>query len=199
VTGPWIVAFSVLAIAVVLLTIVVLGLVQRIGQVLQRVEALLTNNSGVQNPINMLVPTGIPAPDVPDAPGAHGKLVLFLEAGCEACQVLVADLNRKRLSTEAVSLIAVVDDPDSPIASLPRSWRVVHDRDRLVAQAWKVSATPVSYAVDPTGIIRAAGFPNTSRDLQRLLKEGMRIQHRTVRPPRHPHDHQYLEMSKHEH
>jgi hypothetical protein len=177
VTGPWIVAFGVLSLVVVLLAALVLGLSARVISVLARAEALL-NRMNLDEVFRGLE-VGASLPEftaehvgglpIEERPPASGRLLLFLDADCAPCRDLVVALDREdvQLPLEKVAVLQPVEG--SRLPSLPAGWTVLAQRDRKVSRALRVSATPYAYVVDGTNTVTAAGIPNSPPDLQRLV------------------------------
>lgn len=175
-TGPWIVAFSVLSLVVVLLAALVLGLSARVISVLARAEALLNRTNLDEVFKGLEVGATLPqftaehaaGPPLGDGPASSGRLVLFLDADCAPCRDLVVALHREQvqLPMEKVAILQLVEG--SRLPPLPDSWSVLLQHDRDVSRTMHVSATPYAYVADGDNIVIAAGIPNGPADLQRL-------------------------------
>jgi peroxiredoxin len=141
------------------------------------------------------LPGTVPAPDfaLPDLSGTLHRLsdyrgrpvlVSFWAVWCPPCRRELADLSdlRSRLSGTAVEVFAVnLGDgreriarflADHPAPGLP----VLLDDAERTAGAWHVRGLPVSYAVDPMGILRLGAFgernwraPVIERQLRSLI------------------------------
>lgn len=171
------VAFGVLTLAVVLLAGFNLGLAQRIIQVLDRLEGQLGEPAA--GPLAAGLSPGSAAPPLPaaDDPGqdlpprdSASSIVMFLDAGCQPCEGLLADLGRRRLDLDGRQKVAVVDKLTPAITSNLEGWRVLEDPDSATFRSWQVTGTPLAYVIDADGKVRDATIPNSSRDLERVLR-----------------------------
>jgi len=192
VSGPWVIAFIALTAVVLLLAVLVLGVIRRVMERLLQTEAMfspkLTDSSSGAGPT-----PGEPAPSLPSnlVPGSkapydtpQGRMVLFLDAGCEPCRVLAHDLTSHGLKLNGFQPILVIDD-----AALIRQNHfpdgiVVIDDQRSIAKSWQVTGTPSVFLIDETGTVRARSHPNSARDLHQLVmqhsKRDSRRDHKTA-------------------
>lgn len=174
-TTPWIIGFICLVGTVAVLATIMVGLLRRITDVLLKVEAALISPLPVGgNPASGELRVGDTVPPLPlqsgeNFPNTRGTLLVFLEASCEPCQVLAADINRRRYKPPDFRLVVVVDDDDSLGHEWPVEWTVVVDRDRMLSKSWRVWGTPAAYLVDYDGTVRGRKFANSANDLQRLI------------------------------
>ncbi len=171
------VAFGVLTLAVVLLAGFSLGLAQRIIQVLDRLEGQLGEPAA--GPVEAGLSPGSAAPPLPagDDPGqdlpprdSASSIVMFLDAGCQPCEGLLADLGRRRLDLDGRHKVAIVDQLTPAITSNLEGWRIVEDPDRVSFRSWQVTGTPLAYVIDTHGKVSKATIPNSQRDLERVLQ-----------------------------
>lgn len=199
----WIAAFAALTAVVGLLAILLLGLMRRVLDVLQRLEAALTpghpdDHSAGRPRVGDLAPP-LPAPATGQSAGA-GTLVVFLEAGCDPCQVLAADLSRRRFEPAPYRGIIVADDVDAFDRGFPDHWTVVADPDYRIFGSWQVTGNPIAFLIDATGTLRARDYANRAKDLQTLLQ---RASSAPAQPgPQtvpQPATNSELEMSSHDH
>jgi len=203
---PWTVAYIALAVAVALLAMMMLGLTRRVLEVLERVEGFLTPLVSGEELDRDGLRDGDQAPLLPRHAGAAlarqpsaGDLVVFLEVGCEPCRVLAADVARRRFNPTPYRAVVVIDHPEEMVA-MPSNWVVLSDLRQELTRAWRVSGTPIAFAVDQTGTIRARGIVNSVKDVKTLLKKAEQLGPQTkpqqsstgLNPPK-------LEMSRNEH
>lgn len=162
-TGWWIAAFVALAATTLLLAAFNLGLARRTIAALESIE------QGA--PVKQGPTVGETAPALPSGLGvdaAGGAVVLFLEAGCDPCEILAADLRRGSPDLRPRAPVAIADSEESALA-LP-TWATFLDTSHQVFNAWQVKGTPHAFVVDERGVIVTKGYPNTSRDLMRLVR-----------------------------
>lgn len=175
-TGPWVLAFGAVVVSQLLLVLFVIGLGKRLLSALGRVEAVLPQPEDLpqirptQLDVNEPAPP-LPADNLAALTADRGLLLLFIEHGCQPCQLLAADLRHSRLNEGDCRLAAVVDD-FREFPQLPSNWATITDSDRSIAAAWRVTGTPVAFFIDDQHVIRAIGVPNSVGDLQRLLRQG---------------------------
>ena len=170
----WQAAIIVLAITTIALAVLVLGLMRRAIDVLDRVEGALTANSletdhvGTGHGWQHTVGETHTLPGAPSLPGDRPYLVTFLEAGCEGCRLLAKDVTRqqRRAATSNLPLVFVLDSADGPLGQLQTKYPCVMDIDHAIADAWHVNASPVTFLVDASGLVLAGDAANT---LQQLL------------------------------
>lgn len=175
-TGPWIAAFVVLSLVVVLLAGVVLGLSARIISVLARAEALVSRVNLDEVFKGLEVGASLPdftaehlaGPAITTPPTSSGRLLLFLDADCAPCRDLVIALNHEDvpLPLQKIAILQLLEG--SRLPPLPYDWTVLSQHDREVSRALRVSATPYAYVVNQENTVVAAGIPNTPADLQRM-------------------------------
>lgn len=172
---PWVVAFVLLTLLVVVLTLLVLGLLRQSLQVMRRLELTLgpptvnvQDGPGVGSPAPALLGSN-GFPTIEFSAASSWSLVLFLEAGCEPCQVLAHEISHHAKWQGDVRRILVVDhagmapDPDQP-------WLVHLDPTHVTADFWSVKSSPFAFMVDREGLVRGAAHPNSLADLERLRK-----------------------------
>lgn len=204
-TTPWTIAFIALSIVVATMAVLLLGLIRRVTDVLSQVEALLSSgmpgHRGHQGGLH-IGDTAPPLPNMPNMPAEPTstdetvRLVVFLEAGCEPCQVLVNDIRRRRFNATPNHAIAVLDHAEAFNDPLPPGWTVLSDVEHRLFNAWQVTGTPTAFTIDRHHTIRDRDFANTTKDLHRLLQQAA---HQGAEPhPAAPLDHP-MEMSHHDH
>jgi hypothetical protein len=169
-SGGWIALMIALWLMVITLAVLVLGLINRVGQLERSARAQPEARRSFGGP-----QPGMPLPVVPRherlaaASGTASKrLILFLSSSCGPCTRLATDL-RAAATDEAVDtlplagleLLLVTDrDGVEVFGDLPVSELVVQP-DGELTRAWDVPGTPFAVSVDETGVVRASGFAST--------------------------------------
>lgn len=167
-SSGWIAAFVALWVIVLVLGLALLGVLRRIGNVLERAEAGL---SGALRPPGLEPGSPVPAFEGIDDDGAtfgpvdlYGRrsLLVFLSADCPPCRLLADELRKVGADHLGAEAIVVVDD--SPpgrefAAGLPL--RVVYQQARGISAAFQSTATPHAFAIDERGVVVDADAPNT--------------------------------------
>lgn len=192
-SGPWIIAFIALSVAVVLLAAFVIGIAQRIIPALERVatETAPIHGHGGQNSLSTAPgPTaGSTTPPLPSfdrspvptpTQDARRRLVVFMEKGCEPCAVLAADLRRKRLRQGDTELIAIIDDSRFG-SQLPDEWSLIVDGAHRISQEWGIWAKPQAVLTTADCQVIQTAVPNTRRDVIALLQQAQRSMHQQPR------------------
>lgn len=175
---PWVVAFVVLAIMVVLLAVFVLGLAQRLVEVLRRVEALLGDPTAAPNGVGLAI--GAEAPSLPQSRTVDGAeaeesaadaVVLFVEHDCDPCRVLVTDLRGRQPELSGLRPVLVSAPTVGWADALAGRWELLADSDRTAFADWRVAGTPLAYVVGADGRIRTKSFPNSAADVTALCSQ----------------------------
>jgi hypothetical protein len=174
VSAPWIAAYAVLWLTVLVLTFTVLGIVRRIGGVLegleQRLSAAAEFGAAVNSRISLF--------QLADADGhavgfeelvREPTLLLVLSNHCSACTALVEQLEGVDSSVGGIPFAAVTNaDPEVPYpATLP----VLYDPNGAATKALDNRATPQAYVLDPSGLVLDRKVPGSLRDLEGMARE----------------------------
>jgi thiol-disulfide isomerase/thioredoxin len=179
-TAPWIAAFAVLSVLVLLLAVLQLGLLRRIDAVLDRAESRLGRLPSEEDELGVSAGTRISPFEVVDGHGqvissstllGHPALFLFLSPGCAPCRSLVEELNEDATFDPPTLIVAFL--PDSPAGKalqMPSSLTVLYDRNGSVSQAFGSRALPQAFAVDGEGVVAAREVPGSVADLERLAR-----------------------------
>jgi len=177
-SGPWIVVVIALWLTVIVLAAFVVGLGKRALPLLERLSDHVADGqvSGAQSVSASSLQPGAQTPELPDfyrgqtgpSPVFQHRLVLFVEAGCEPCAVLVADLRRRRIHQGNVELVAVVDDAQFA-QKFPDQWSVIIDDSHRVTVDWQVRGTPSAVLTTASGQLIRTYVPNSRKDLETLL------------------------------
>lgn len=180
-------AMSVLATAVVLIALALVGAVRELQELRARIDALGTRDAPRRE-----LPVGAPVPvwRIATADGevvssstfdARRHVLLFADAACRACDDLVPEVVRLA-GAGSIPPVAVIGQGDA--ASTPASWRVADVRVRVgaergdeVSAAFGVDITPTAVVVDEGGAVVARGSVATMDDVRGLLRQadGVRI------------------------
>lgn len=168
-TGPWIAAFVVLSALVLALAVIVLGLLRRFSEALERVEQAAGHGGAHElglRPGQQMTPVQVHTADghevalpVPDAPRT---VVVLLEPDCAPCGTVMGQLLESGWPPSAPPLYVVLPDhPDSRVFAAGHSpgVGVGYQRDRLVSSAFGTNVSPVAYVVDGSGRVLAADVP----------------------------------------
>ena len=173
-SAPWIAAYAVLWLAVLVVAFTMIGLVRRIGGVL---EGLERHVSGAHADFGAAVNSTVSPFDLVDAGGrtipydelvAEPTLVLVMSDHCAACTTLVEQLEDVGGSIVGVPL-AVVTNADE--ASYPAGLRVLFERGGEATNALDNRATPQAYVLDPTGRVLDRRVPGSLRHLEEMARE----------------------------
>jgi thiol-disulfide isomerase/thioredoxin len=173
----WVVAYFVLAGAVVTLALLVLGSMRRIAFVLERAESRLSAGTSV-SPGGLAPGAPVPAAAALRADGSpfdtgelagRRTIVLFLSSSCAPCKGLARELEReKELDTLPAELVVVVPDAEAAETLGLERIPVVFQPDHALARAFDTTTTPHGFLVDASKTVVASATPNTLRDLRRL-------------------------------
>jgi thiol-disulfide isomerase/thioredoxin len=170
----WIAALLSLWLIVALLAFLVLGLLRRIAPILERAEAALSPPTAPPGlPVGSSTPPfELMTADGRSLPSANllGRpfVLLFVSSGCAPCRLLAERVREVGLDLLA-ELIVVADETEvgADVGDWP-SATLAYQRDHEVSHAFATSATPHAFAINRSGTIVAAGFPNTLDRLQTL-------------------------------
>jgi hypothetical protein len=174
VSAPWIAAYAVLWLTVLVLTFTVLGIVRRVGGVLEGLEQRLSAAAEFGAAVN----SRISPFQLADAEGhavgfeelvREPTLLLVLSNHCSACTALVEQLEGLGSSVGGIPLAVVTNaDPEVPYpATLP----VLYDPNGAATTALDNRATPQAYVLDRTGLVLDRKVPGSLRDLEGMARE----------------------------
>jgi hypothetical protein len=173
VSGAWVAAFVALWLVTLLNTVVVLGGLRRILNVLEHVEARLPAEASASG---AAVGSTIAPFDLVDGEGrelAWTELVqertifLLMSKHCAACEALAGRLG-SRQHVDGVPLVVVMDDAEAGREGLPPGLRVLYERDGAATRALGNRATPQAYVVDRSGIVLGRTVLATLEELRNL-------------------------------
>lgn len=187
-TSAWIVAFVALTVLVVLLTVVVLGLLRRLGAVIEQAQSVLAA-SARRLMIGGLPPGSTVRPFAADDTRGSAfteldlrgvtNVVLFLDDGCTACDRLVERLEAGHVPDVGAGLVVVSStfEGGQRLASSV-DVTVVVDSERSAARAFESVVSPQAFVVDEHGRVLANGTPTDWGDLVSIVaaaKRGDRV------------------------
>ncbi len=140
-------AVGVLAVAVAVLSVLVIGLYRQVGVLHARIGPRMPLEIDEEGP-----PIGAAAPSLAGLVGEGGVLIAFLGVGCRVCVTLEPAL--RRLPDEGLD-VRIVYDIEAPADFA----------------AWNVPGTPfLVHVVD--GVVRSKGLVNTVEEIDALLSIG---------------------------
>jgi hypothetical protein len=177
VTDPWIAAYGVLWLALLVLAFVVIGIVRRVGGVLEHVEIRLAAPVEFGAAVN----SKISPFQVADAEGHAVKfeqlvtqptLVLVLSNHCSSCLKLAAQLEGVGEAVEGVPFTVVTNaEPEVPY---PTMLPVLYDPNGAATKALDNRATPQAYVLDPSGLVLDRRVPGSLADLEEMARDQRR-------------------------
>lgn len=178
-SAPWAALVLALAAAVIALSAAFIALSRRIAPVLSRTEAWLATprvrppGLGVGARVHSftaLRPDGSSFSEQ-DLLG-RTSVVVFVKADCAICRRLSSKLTRTRLDTLARGVptyVVVRDRQEQDALALDPNLNLIYQEDGTASWAFRSSATPQAFVLNPEGIVAAVGFPNSLRDLGDLI------------------------------
>jgi hypothetical protein len=174
-SAPWIALVVVLWLAVVALTVIVLGLIRRVD----RLENLPTRPTrSIPSRLGPAVGSLLPAVagyEQLTGPGPRqSRLILFLSSTCAACGGLTDELRAQAPDGPGgfrwlgdAELVVVSDAAGaSDIASVTE---IVFQTDGALSTAWGIPGTPFAVAVDAGGRVVSSAFASTLAQLRELI------------------------------
>ena len=172
---PWIAAYAVLWLAVLVVAFTMVGIVRRISGVLEGLEQRMSAGPGdfgaaVKSTISPFQVVGADGRAVAyDELVTEPTLLLVMSNHCSACTALAKELEGIGGSIGDVPFALVTDaDPEVPY---PATLRVLFDRDGAATKALDNRATPQAYVLDPTGLVHDRKVPGSLRDLEGMARE----------------------------
>jgi len=175
-SAPWIALVVVLWLAVVVLTVIVLGLIRRVD----RLEGLPTR-PGRFTPSQLGPAIGSRPPAVAGyelLTGAQprvSRLVLFLSSTCGACRRLTDELRSRALgepggfSWLGDAELVLVSDAAGASAIADIVTEIVVETDGALSTSWGIPGTPYAVAIDARGHVGASAFVSTLAQLRELI------------------------------
>lgn len=177
---PWIIAFALLTLCVLVTAALVLGTLRRISGVLEQAEVRLRDVTlmGGSGPAGLEPGASLPTfraetldrdlvtdADLRGAPA----VLLFLSSDCPPCRALAHELRRR--SDVGIHLYVVLGRIDEARElRLTGLENILLQGDGQLSQAFKTRATPHAFVFDAAGALVAAGTPNTYDHLRNLTR-----------------------------
>jgi hypothetical protein len=172
---PWIAAFCLLSLTLVVLALFVRGVAVRAVAALERAEALLPEGmnltAGGVEPGTKLFGEGRSSSDAPIASRLAGRrsIVLFLEPSCQPCQILVADMASHPVDLDEVALVPVVEATQEGrelAARIPIP--AIYQAHGEISRMFGTRSSPHAFAVNEDGVVVGVSVPNTVPQLVQL-------------------------------
>lgn len=167
----WEVTVVILCMAVIALAVIVLGLLRQVTPVLERAAGpdLLTMGPAVGRPLPHFAAAGTDGIMITDAQlRGRPAVLLFLSQGCGPCEILAQEMHSADLGPLAGQLVIVTGSGGPQALRIPAGLAILTEQDGQVSDALSVSGTPFAIVVDPDGIVKATGIPNTVGELEEL-------------------------------
>lgn len=191
-TWPWIVGFIVLWAAVLVLMILMIGVLRRISPVLEQAEQTLRQSSLIE--AGLAPGSRVGQFTVWDADGVpvteatllgEPSVVVFVERGCQPCDVVESELSRLGDPGMPARVLVVTDaSAAESVMTLAPHAAVLHDAERSATNAFSNTIFPYGFAIDASGTVVAKGIA-TSIDAIRRLAEVAARDGRSVAIPDH--------------
>lgn len=174
----WAIAILTLWLAVAIMIVIVLGVLRQVTSALERLSPEHSYSYHGALPGESLM-GGEPVPhfasvDTAGLPvndqGLRGRpaLLLFVHQGCAPCEDLVREMHRSDLSRLAGQLVIVTDSRGSRDLGIPAGLRTVAEAASEISGPLTITGWPFAVALDPAGLVRATGVPNTVAQLEDL-------------------------------
>ncbi len=189
-TTGWIIAYALLALTVVFLTLVVIGILRRVAPLLDQ----RAGNQGLELG-GLRVLATVPSIELVDRDGGDVRfpdglsetvIVLLLESSCAPCRTLVEALTRVDGEVGGLPVVALLDDSSAARAfPLPPTVDFLYGRRDLIANAFATAATPYAFAVAAGGVVLEKRVPRDLDDLRLMAlhqKGGEVPQELSLRP-----------------
>jgi hypothetical protein len=176
----------VIAVAVLVLAVLMLGVLRQVAPLLEAVSAQLEAVSaqlgaspGHQSRMRLpglTVGNALPPFTARDAQGKvtndnlRGRSVIlaFLSAGCRPCQLIAGQLAAEGTGDLTGRLLVVTAEGEPAALGLPPDVPTLIEDNHEVSEALTVLGTPFAIAVDAEGTVRGMTVPNTRADLAQL-------------------------------
>ena len=171
---PWIAAYAVLWLTVLVLAFTMIGIVRRVGGVLEGMEQRLS----VKAEFGAAVNSTISPFQVVDAAGravafeelvTRPTLLLVMSNHCSACTALAAQLEGVGRSVNGLPFVVVTNA--APEVPYPETLPVLYDPNGAATTALDNRATPQAYVLDPSGLVLDRKVPGSLGDLEGMALE----------------------------
>jgi thiol-disulfide isomerase/thioredoxin len=149
----WVISYVLLWIAVLGLSVMVVGLLRQVGVLHTRLRPLGVHFAG-EGPDRL-----VPAPPVPGVEYRDHTmtLVAFSSPTCEVCRALLPSLRAMERQYRDLQLVEVELGPDT----------------QPVFSAFSVRSTPYVVTVDRHGVVQGRGVANSLEQVEVLVEEGL--------------------------
>lgn len=174
-TGPWVLAFTVVCAAQVICIILVLGLLRRTNGVLERVEARLSTaplgdlegfSPGQSVPNTRLQMTDGVTTSSSQLFAQQITVVVFLSSSCEACDTLRQEMRASGWNATGAQLLVAQSDTAIRIGGAST---LVEESSENLAGMLGVMIYPLAYLIDQRGIILGRDIPSSMESLESLI------------------------------
>jgi hypothetical protein len=178
VSAPWIAAYALLWLAVLMVAFTMIGIVRRIGGVLEGLERRV---SAGPTDFGAAVGSTVAPFELADADGrtvpfdalvTEPTLLLVMSQDCVACTALAEQLEGVGTSVDGVRLVLVTNA--EPETAYPTGLRVLYERNGEATSALDNRATPQAYVLDVTGRVLDRRVPGSFAHLQEMAREQRR-------------------------
>lgn len=177
---PWIAAYAVLWLTVLVLTFTMVGIVRRISSVLEGLEQQLATPPDMGAEIGSIVSSF----ELVDADGqtvgfnefVQEPTIMLMSANyCPACRKLLRELDGVSGSIGGVPLLVVTNE-DDPETHYPPGVRVLYEPppDLVATTALGNRVNPQAYVLDPTGLVLDRRVPGSRSDFEAMAREQRR-------------------------
>ena len=149
----WVVSYVLLWIAVLGLSVMVVGLLRQVGVLHTRLRPMGVHFAG-EGPERLA-----PAPPVPGVEyGGHTMtLVAFSSPTCDVCRALLPSLHAMERQYRDLQLVEVE----------------LAEQTQPVFSAFRVRSTPYVVTVDRAGVVQGRGVANSLEQVEVLVEEGL--------------------------
>ena len=177
-SNPWIAAYAVLWLAVLVVAFTMIGIVRRISGVLEGLEQRLA----APPDLGAAVDSTVSPFEVVDADGRsvgfeelvqEPTIVLVAADHCPACTTLLSELDDVGDSIGGVPFV-IVTNADDPETHYPPGVRVLYEPDLTATKALGNRANPQAYVLDPTGRVLDRKVPGSLGDFEAMAREQRR-------------------------
>lgn len=182
-TDPWILVFGVLTCAVVVLSVLYVGLLRRVSSVLEDAEQAIGRSPAYPPDMGLRTGEKIDSAVTTDGSGRQVELteliaersaiVLLAAADCDPCHRLLEDVSSQGWAHESVQLIVVLDEPthlDSVLAAANVAV-LYQGAHQSVSRAVRSNIFPHAFAVSRNIVVASPVIPASMEELVRLGKD----------------------------
>jgi hypothetical protein len=172
---PWITAFAILWLLVMLLGFSVVGVMRRAIAVLERAERQPTLDLGGVKPLTRLprfqLLNDAGETVMSDQLLQETTLLVFMEAGCKPCRALARSLDGADREVAGMPLVIVLDDRgEVEEFALPADVPVFRQRSGAVSRLFESTVSPHAFVIDEAGVVLDRLVPGSMADLELLAR-----------------------------